>query len=356
MLRKYAPGWARKVLAALVSGGVALFSKQILEAWGVLDHPAAVIGTWLRVNIPAPLAYNILGLLIFVALYAGIWWFALRQKTGAPPASLDSAEQERNHGDDLVPLRDAAITIYEQTRDGFSAKLVDRLDRADANDRDEPGESILRHYVNSLVYDEDVSLYGCRPPSKQIVELPKGIEKEGDAIEGGASFQFLSDKKPTYENLHVERRDLEAKIRDVRSMDAGVDLPVSSNKKPNLIPFLEFLDMAVATGWPHSKEDGRWIDFFRLLREAARNGWTEIWGRLAARQLAAIDSQPRERIPTEHWREFEIDPASVLKSGGNDHTRTYALGRSNWGLGERYHDLHIERSVAESWLAHNKCK
>ncbi|WP_421861670.1 hypothetical protein [Parvibaculum sp.] len=177
--------------------------------------------------------------------------------------------------DDLVSLKTAAVTLYEQTRTGFQAKLAERLDRADADNGDEPGESLLRNYVNSIIYDESIPLFGSRPPSEQIVELPLSIKKKGDAVEGGASFQFLSDKKPTYLNLHIRRSDLNAKANEFKALDASIASP----KKPDLITFCEFLDIAIASGWPADKSDRRWIEFFRLLREEARNEWIQVWGR-----------------------------------------------------------------------------
>ncbi len=316
---------------------------------GVLVMDLVLIGTQAAFpNISPGIGMGLLAAAVLItAGYVGllVWEYFRKPSTNKPPHVTPKQENR----DDLIPLPEAAIALYEQTRTGFEAKLADRLDRSDADNGEEPGDSLLRHYINSIVYDESIPLFGSRPPSEKIIEIPLSIKKEGDAVGGGKSFQFLSDKKPTYRNLHIRRSDLEAKIREI-----GEGARTSA---PDLIPFLTFYDMAVTTGWPEDRNDKRWIDLKDRLRESARNNWVQLWGRPEVSNAAELlAKQPREPIPADHWRDFEIEYLGMLAGVENMQMRSYNPALANWGAGKRYRDLHIERSAAAKWLAENRCQ
>lgn len=326
-----------------------VFSRAILEVCHLQGiYPENILASAMSWGLGA-LANDVAFWTILTMLTAALWavadYFLYRRYMPTVSGSM----RGKKGGDGLMPLAEAAKEAYEKTLGSEYARAAEEF----ARDTDDPETELMNYYAQYFFGEDDPPIYGYETPSKELRRLPHGAGRRGNPIEGGASYCSYEDKKPRYTGLKVGREYLSRVIRELKA-DAESN---KSPRKPDLITFYEFVSMAIAAGWPADRDEVRWIEFFRLLREAARNDWVQLWGRKERfKWPASITSEPREPISSEHWNEFQIDPNSVLSAVESTDSRSYNLKRNDWGGSDRYRDLHIERKAAKNWLAQNKCK
>lgn len=279
-------------------------------------------------------------------LFGFFMWRSARSVLSSFEFSRHWFAGKKNQGSDFMPLNVAVKEAYERTLGSEYAHDAEEFARG----TDNPDEELLNYYAQYFFGEDDPPIYGYEPPSRELRRLPRGAGTRGNPIQGGSSYIEYSDKNPRYIGLQVERGYLDKIVRELKSAQAP------DTNRPELIPFLAFYDMAIAAGWPKDRNDKRWINFKDRLRESARNGWVQLWGRPEVSNFAeVIAKQPREPIPHDHWRDFEIEYLGILAGVENIQMRSCNPGIADWGAGKRYRDLHIERAAAREWLRQNKC-
>ena len=126
---------------------------------------------------------------------------------------------------------------------------------------------------------------------------------------------------------------------------------------PNLrMPLIELVSEAKRRGLDTT--DSRFLEFFRRMRQAALDGDMTFFGR--PKHRAGFDEltriEPLHMIPTDHWREFEIAPMSVLTGDKresvveSDNSQTYSYVMGDVGKSGGFADIHVERAQAMRWV------
>lgn len=118
------------------------------------------------------------------------------------------------------------------------------------------------------------------------------------------------------------------------------------------IPLTSFLNDARKSGWDIDGQTSlHLLDLTKALRQTALDGNLPFWGKLnGGWDESTIRHQPLDRIPLEHWRDFEIDGTCWLSAKDNFDVKTYAQKHKDWGKRESYSDLHIDGPASVSWL------
>jgi hypothetical protein len=101
------------------------------------------------------------------------------------------------------------------------------------------------------------------------------------------------------------------------------------------------------------------IPFADALRQAALDGDVGFWGRPKNSQIEeVIRREPLSSIPSEHWKDFEIDVIAAIEMTANgsevgvmkDNFYARSTGKIRGTDYRAYTDLHVHRESAERWL------
>lgn len=154
------------------------------------------------------------------------------------------------------------------------------------------------------------------------------------------------------------RKARQAAAADHAEREASVDInrPAVGTAGPpfasDRIPFADALPVASERGWLE-RENGstRIFDFIVGLRQAAMDGTVAFWGRYDE-WGSKSPRGPLVPIPTDHWRDYEIEILPLLVKVQNHvhHTKKEATALRENDRAGSYCDLHVSRSQFMRWL------
>ncbi len=111
--------------------------------------------------------------------------------------------------DPYVPLRDAAVTAYEETRGTEAATIAEGLNRDD----------IVGYYAYAL-FKGDKMLCGKHPPSQKLELVPKEEYGRCGFSDDYRSLRRHGDNRNLYEDLQIRRSDLMRRIAELKDLGA----------------------------------------------------------------------------------------------------------------------------------------
>lgn len=127
---------------------------------------------------------------------------SMQGKSASPVHTKEEPPQSADPADRLIPIREAAILAYELTRGSKAALMAER----DGNKNPEP---ILYYYANALVRNSGgIALFGARPPSRQIEEIPSGAIPSYSFSDDLTAVTQSGAFGTKYENLQVREKDV----------------------------------------------------------------------------------------------------------------------------------------------------
>jgi len=106
-----------------------------------------------------------------------------------------------------ISMAEAVVQVYEQTQGGFAAQAAERLSNGD----------IEGWYAAAITKDGDVTLYGCRPPSRVPVEISQSDLQAFMFKDGANELVDQFDEHRKYVNLEIFTDDLTRKIEELKS-------------------------------------------------------------------------------------------------------------------------------------------
>jgi hypothetical protein len=132
--------------------------------------------------------------------------YTLPHRTGYINLHLIADEAEQWLRESLVPLKEAAMRAYEQTRGHMSAGLAEAS-----------GDTPITWYCWALW--QRIPIYGCYVPSRLLEEIPDAHKGQyGFRLEGNEPVLQQHSGKARYENLHVRGNVLPEAIRSIAAL------------------------------------------------------------------------------------------------------------------------------------------
>jgi hypothetical protein len=74
----------------------------------------------------------------------------------------------------------------------------------------------LDYYAIALINHGKIPVYGRFPPSRKLTLLDRSFFNQGAVRGGGKTFHFHGGHEPDIEELHIFRRDLDARIKSMK--------------------------------------------------------------------------------------------------------------------------------------------
>ncbi|WP_374373603.1 hypothetical protein [Dongia sp.] len=114
---------------------------------------------------------------------------------------------------------------------------------------------------------------------------------------------------------------------------------------PNLISGKALTEAAKKIGWDFdSQKSLEILDFAKVMQQSGLDGSLTLWGREGPVQFEEVYG-PLIKIPSEHWRDFEVNSIGILNGGSAEaNSRSLMQGKNG------YFDLHVDQEPAMWWL------
>ena len=114
---------------------------------------------------------------------------------------------------------------------------------------------------------------------------------------------------------------------------------------------VEFRQEAEKAGWRiRGSGNEEALDLLQGLRQAAGDEMINFSGRPVRSEFELLNRHEiLDRIPREHWRDYEIEPMNFINASDNFEVATYSMRQNPPSKGS-YRDLHANKSQILRWL------
>jgi hypothetical protein len=105
-----------------------------------------------------------------------------------------------------IPLQEAALIAYEAAE---RAGALDLIDSAEVGP-----EHKLDHFKFACMVDDEITLFGAKPPSRVSMPIPRSELSGLRPIPGESRFNYITPfDRTAYTSVTISRRDLRCIIR-----------------------------------------------------------------------------------------------------------------------------------------------
>jgi hypothetical protein len=112
----------------------------------------------------------------------------------------------------IISLREAAEIAREQTVDSRAARMAEHVCSGNK-------VSNLTYYAAVLGDADWVALYGCRRHSRRLEKINRAEFKDTQFVDDGDALKRYWEGEPIYTKVHMCRRDLHRRIRQLTTAD-----------------------------------------------------------------------------------------------------------------------------------------
>lgn len=136
------------------------------------------------------------------------------------------------------------------------------------------------------------------------------------------------------------------------------------NATPDRMPLVDFFAAAEKCGWRFREPPPSLIiKFVSILRQAGVDEVIQFWGRPAKQHIfnELIRAEPLQKIDSRHWLEYHIEWLPVVRmrprtteiESLDDSLDNFETLTNKPMDGKGFHDIHVEKGAALSWLTLN---
>lgn len=112
----------------------------------------------------------------------------------------------------IIPLHEAAEIAREQTFDTRAARMAKEICSGDK-------VSSLAYYAAVLGDADWMDLYGCRRNCRRLERIDRAEFKETQIVDDGQALKRYWDAEPIFTKVHICRRDLYRRIRELNAAE-----------------------------------------------------------------------------------------------------------------------------------------
>jgi hypothetical protein len=146
---------------------------------------------------------------IMAGIYAAIVWrvpLYRKIRTRLAPAPSDGDTDAA--ANELIDMDTAIQTAIDRTHNTASFEMS------------RSGKDPITYYAYAI-WNDDVRLFGCRPPARVQVEVPVSQRRQFRFFkcDGKMALAFIAEDKPEYTDLRVSKADLEKRISRLIELD-----------------------------------------------------------------------------------------------------------------------------------------